>query len=120
MIIALGKEYGGMFANDDDLANDLVLAGKAVGDKLWRLPLGTEYDKLLNSPICDMKNIGPREGGSITAAQFLQRFIEDNTPWAHLDIAGMVWSERQVAPGTRARPAMCKITRYLIRMTAEN
>ena len=61
MIIALGKEYGGMFANDDDLANDLVLAGKAVGDKLWRLPLGTEYDKLLNSPICDMKNIGPRK-----------------------------------------------------------
>ncbi|MBT8430921.1 MAG: leucyl aminopeptidase [Altererythrobacter sp.] len=94
MIIALGKEYGGMFANDDDLADDLAAAGKQVGDKLWRLPLGPEYDKLINSPICDMKNIGPREGGSITAAQFLQRFIENDTPWAHLDIAGMVFSDK--------------------------
>ena len=94
MLIALGKEHGGMFANDDDLADDLAAAGKQVGDKLWRLPLGPEYDKLINSPICDMKNIGPREGGSITAAQFLKRFIENDTPWAHLDIAGMVWSDK--------------------------
>ena len=94
MIVALGKEHGGMFANDDDLADDLTAAGKQVGEKLWRLPLGPEYDKLINSPICDMKNIGPREGGSITAAQFLQRFIENDTPWAHLDIAGMVWSDK--------------------------
>ena len=94
MIIALGKEHGGMFANDDTLADDLAEAGKQVGDKLWRLPLSPEYDKLINSPICDMKNIGPREGGSITAAQFLQRFIENDTPWAHLDIAGMVFSDK--------------------------
>ena len=94
MIIALGKEYGGMFANDDSLAEDLAEAGLQVGDKLWRLPLGPAYDKLIDSPISDMKNIGPREGGSITAAQFLKRFIEDDTPWAHLDIAGMVWAEK--------------------------
>ncbi|MFZ9395310.1 MAG: leucyl aminopeptidase [Erythrobacter sp.] len=94
MIISLGHEHGGMFANDDDLANDLAEAGKAVGDKLWRMPLGSAYDKLIDSPISDMKNIGPREAGSITAAQFLKRFIENDTPWAHLDIAGMVWADK--------------------------
>ncbi|WP_086608952.1 leucyl aminopeptidase [Erythrobacter donghaensis] len=94
MIISLGNEYGGMFANDDTLAEQLAAAGKASGDKLWRMPLGANYDKLIDSPIADMKNIGPREGGSITAAQFLQRFVKDGTPWAHLDIAGMVWSNK--------------------------
>ncbi len=94
MIISLGNEYGGMFANDDTLAAQLTAAGKASGDKLWRMPLGPNYDKLIDSPVADMKNIGPREAGSITAAQFLQRFIKDGTPWAHLDIAGMVWSNK--------------------------
>jgi leucyl aminopeptidase len=94
MIISLGNEHGGMFANDDTLAEQLTAAGKTSGDKLWRMPLGPEYDKLIDSPIADMKNIGPREGGSITAAQFLQRFIKEGTPWAHLDIAGMVWSNK--------------------------
>ncbi|KUO54959.1 MAG: aminopeptidase [Sphingomonadales bacterium BRH_c3] len=94
MIISLGHEHGGMFANDDDLADDLLEAGKGVGDKLWRMPLGAAYDKLIDSPISDMKNIGPREAGSITAAQFLKRFIENGTPWAHLDIAGMVWADK--------------------------
>ena len=94
MIISLGHEHGGMFANDDDLADELAKAGKSVGDKLWRMPLGPAYDKLIDSPISDMKNIGPREAGSITAAQFLQRFIENDTPWAHLDIAGMVWAAK--------------------------
>lgn len=94
MIISLGNEYGGMFANDDTLAAQLTAAGQTSGDKLWRMPLGPNYDKLIDSPIADMKNIGPREGGSITAAQFLQRFIKDGTPWAHLDIAGMVWSQK--------------------------
>jgi leucyl aminopeptidase len=83
-----------MFANDDTLAEQLASAGKTSGDKLWRMPLGPNYDKLIDSPIADMKNIGPREGGSITAAQFLQRFVKDGTPWAHLDIAGMVWSNK--------------------------
>ena len=94
MIIALGHEHGGVFANDDTLAEDLLAAGKQSGDKLWRLPLGPAYDKLIDSPIADMKNVGPRPAGSITAAQFLQRFIADGTPWAHCDIAGMVWSDK--------------------------
>jgi leucyl aminopeptidase len=94
MIIALGNEHGGMFANDDTLAEQLAAAGKATGDKLWRMPLGSAYDKLIDSPIADIKNVGPREAGSITAAQFLQRFIRNGTPWAHLDIAGMVWANK--------------------------
>lgn len=94
MIISLGHEYGGMFANDDTLAAQLDAAGKASGDKLWRMPLGSAYDKLIDSPIADIRNIGPREAGSITAAQFLQRFVRSGTPWAHLDIAGMVWSSK--------------------------
>jgi Leucyl aminopeptidase len=94
MIISLGHEHGGLFSNDDDLAGDLLAAGKASGDKLWRFPLSPAYDKLIDSPIADMKNVGPRWGGSITAAQFLQRFVEEGTPWAHLDIAGMVWADK--------------------------
>ncbi|MEQ9662375.1 MAG: leucyl aminopeptidase [Parasphingopyxis sp.] len=91
MIIALGFEHGGCFANDDGLAEQLLAAGTSSGDKLWRMPLGKAYDKLLDSPIADMKNVGPREAGSITAAQYLQRFVQDGVKWAHLDIAGMVW-----------------------------
>ncbi|MFL0356066.1 leucyl aminopeptidase [Erythrobacter sp. GH1-10] len=94
MIIALGHEHGGLFANDDDLADQLLDAGKTVGDKLWRLPIGPAYDKLIDSPIADMKNVGPRPAGSITAAQFLHRFIKKGMPWAHLDVAGMVWSDK--------------------------
>ncbi len=94
MMIALGMEHGGLFANDDSLADDLLAAGKSSGDKLWRFPLAPEYDKLINSPIADMKNVGPRWAGSITAAQYLQRFIDDGVAWAHLDIAGMVWSDK--------------------------
>ena len=94
MIISLGHEHGGMFANDDALATQLVAAGGAVGDPLWRMPLGEAYNKLIDSQIADMKNIGPREGGSITAAQFIQRFVDDGVAWAHLDIAGMVWAAK--------------------------
>ncbi|WP_427965880.1 leucyl aminopeptidase [Altererythrobacter sp.] len=94
MIITLGNEHGGMFANDDDLADELLASGKRTGDKLWRLPLSPAYDKLINSPIADMQNIGPKFAGSITAAQFLKRFVDDGTPWAHLDIAGMVWADK--------------------------
>ena len=92
MVISLGHEQAGMFANDDDLAARLQAAGEISGDKLWRMPLGPAYDKLIDSPIADMKNVGPREGGSITAAQFIQRFVDKGTPWAHLDIAGTVWA----------------------------
>ena len=94
MIVALGHENGGMFANDDTLADTLLAAGKATGDTLWRFPLSATYDKLIDSPIADMKNVGPRGAGSITAAQFIQRFVDEGVKWAHLDIAGMVWSDK--------------------------
>ncbi|HVR92078.1 MAG TPA: leucyl aminopeptidase [Novosphingobium sp.] len=94
MIISLGHEHGGMFSNDDALADRLLAAGKASGDGLWRLPLGAAYDKLIDSPIADMKNVGPREGGAITAAQFIQRYVDKGRPWAHLDIAGMAWAAK--------------------------
>lgn len=94
MIIALGHDHGGMFSNDDGLADMLNDAGKTAGDPLWRMPLGASYDKLIDSPIADIKNVGPRQAGSITAAQFLKRFIKPGVKWAHLDIAGMVWADK--------------------------
>lgn len=87
ILVALGKEYAGLFSNNDELSEKLTEAGTVTGEKVWRLPLGKAYDKLINSTIADMKNIGGRGAGSITAAQFLQRFVDD-VPWAHLDIAG--------------------------------
>ena len=87
IMVALGKEYAGLFANDDKLAAELSAAGEAVGEKVWRMPLHKAYDKLIDGKNADMKNIGGRFGGAITAAQFIQRFIKD-TPWAHLDVAG--------------------------------
>ncbi len=87
IIVSLGHEYAGLFSNDDKLAERLVEAGKLSGERLWRMPLGPEYDKQIDSKFADMKNTGGRMGGAITAAQFLQRFV-DKTPWAHLDIAG--------------------------------
>lgn len=94
IIAALAHEYAGLFTNNDALAADLTAAGQGSGEKLWRFPMGATYDKLLDSPIADMKNIGGRYAGSITAAQFLARFIENDTPWAHLDIAGTVWTDK--------------------------
>ena len=94
MIIALGHEYAGLFSNDDDLSEKLQLAGEATGEKVWRFPLADAYDKMIESPAADMKNIGGRPAGSITAAQFLQRFVK-KTPWAHLDIAGVAWSSKE-------------------------
>ena len=87
VMVALGQFHAGLFSNDDDLAAKLTAVGTTTGEKLWRLPLGPEYDKLIDSKNADMKNIGGRYGGAIIAAQFLQRFVKD-TPWAHLDIAG--------------------------------
>jgi len=87
IMVALGTEHSGMFCNNDELAERLTRAGQATGEKVWRMPLDSEYDKLIDSQFADMKNTGGRHGGSITAAQFLQRFV-DGTPWAHLDIAG--------------------------------
>ncbi|MBO9696773.1 MAG: leucyl aminopeptidase [Sphingopyxis sp.] len=94
MVISLGHEYAGIFANDDKLAADLIAAGEVSNNRLWRFPLSPAYDKLIDSPIADMKNVGPREGGSITAAQFLKRYVEDGVAWAHLDIAGMAWADK--------------------------
>jgi leucyl aminopeptidase len=87
IVVALAQEYSGMFANDDELATKLEAAGKATGEKVWRMPLAKAYDKMIDSKVADMKNTGGRHGGSITAAQFLQRFV-NGTPWVHLDIAG--------------------------------
>src|SRR3546814_1348935 len=77
MVISLGHEYAGVFSNDDKLAEQLTAAGTATGDLLWRFPLGEAYDKQIESQIADMKNMGPRYGGSITAAQFIKRFVEE-------------------------------------------
>jgi leucyl aminopeptidase len=96
IIIALGHEHAGMFSNNDELAEKLAAIGKATGEKVWRMPLGDAYDKLIRSDIADMKNIGGRPGGSISAAQFIQRFVNDK-PWVHLDIAGMAWSTKDAA-----------------------
>jgi leucyl aminopeptidase len=88
ILVALGTEYAGLFSNNDELAERLMQVGLATGERVWRMPLGPEYDKQIDSQFADMKNTGgSRHGGSITAAQFLQRFVDD-TPWAHLDIAG--------------------------------
>jgi leucyl aminopeptidase len=87
IMVALGTEYAGLFSNNDELAERLSKVGLSTGERVWRMPLGPEYDKQIDSQFADVKNAGGRNGGSITAAQFLQRFVDD-TPWAHLDIAG--------------------------------
>jgi leucyl aminopeptidase len=94
ILVSLGHEWAGLFANDEDLAAKLQKAGEESSDKLWRMPLGEPFDRLIDSPIADMKNVGPREGGSITAAQFIQRFIESGVKWAHIDMAGKAWSDK--------------------------
>ena len=95
IIMALGEEYAGLFSNNNELSSKIEKAGEKVGEKVWRLPLHENYDKLMNSPVADIQNINYVGGaGSITAAQFLQRFILNKTPWAHLDIAGMAFSKK--------------------------
>ena len=94
IIVSLGSEYAGLFSNDDKLSKQLIGAGEEVEEKVWRMPLNKNYDKLIDSKNADMQNINYVGGaGSTTAAQFLQRFILNNTPWAHLDIAGMAFSK---------------------------
>ena len=115
IIVALGHEHAGMFCNDDALATQLLAAGEATGETLWRMPLGEAYDKLIKSDIADMKNIGGRPGGAIIAAQFLQRFVRG--PWAHLDIAGTAWSSKD--RGTVPKGATAYGVRLLDRLVAE-
>ena len=94
IIVSLGSEYAGLFSNDDKLSNQLIDAGEKTEEKVWRMPLNKNYDKLIDSKNADMQNINYVGGaGSTTAAQFLQRFIINKTPWAHLDIAGMAFSK---------------------------
>ena len=95
IIMALGEEYAGLFSNNDELSKNIFKASENVNEKVWRLPLHKNYDKLMDSPIADVQNINYAGGaGAITAAQFLQRFIINKTPWAHLDIAGMAFSKK--------------------------
>jgi leucyl aminopeptidase len=94
IVVSLGHEHAGLFSNDDRLSERLAKAGTATGERVWRMPLSAEYDKLIDSKFADVKNTGGRMAGAITAAQFLQRFV-DKTPWAHLDIAGTGFSSPQ-------------------------
>ena len=95
IIVSLGEEYAGLFSNNDDLSNKIFEVSKKIGEKVWRLPLNENYNKLMDSTVADVQNINYSGGaGSITAAQFLQRFIINKTPWAHLDIAGMAFSKK--------------------------
>jgi leucyl aminopeptidase len=97
ILVSLGHEFAGLFTPNDDLAQQLLAAGESSGDKLWRQPLAESFDRLIDSPIADMKNVGPREGGAITAAQFIKLFVDDGVRWAHLDIAGKAWSDKPSA-----------------------
>lgn len=98
IVISLGHHHAGLFTNSDDLADELTKAGLAEGERVWRLPMGSEYDSLLKSKFADMRNIGGRAAGSITAAQFLKRFVKDGVRWAHIDIAGVAWVEGEKSP----------------------
>jgi leucyl aminopeptidase len=98
IVVALGNTYAGCFSNDDDLAKKLVVTGEKVNEKLWRMPLHSDYESMIKSDIADIANLGNVRGaaGSATAAQFLQKFV-NNVPWAHLDIAGMAWNKKPEA-----------------------
>jgi len=117
IIIALGDQYAGLFSNDDKLADKLTAAGKAVGETVWRLPVDDAYDKQIKSEIADMMNVGGREGGSITAAMFLKRFV-NGVKWAHLDIAGVTWGKKD-GPVT-PKGATAFGVRLLDRLVADN
>ena len=100
VVVALGHENAGVFSNDDALCGALLNAATVEGEGAWRLPLGDAYAKLLKSRVADVKNVGNRTAGTITAAQFLHRFVQAGTPWCHIDIAGVTWSGK----GTRLSP----------------
>lgn len=119
IIVALGHERAGLFSNNTQLSNRLRVAGSSIGEKLWRMPLGPKYDKLIDSEIADMKNVSNgRDGGSITAAQFLQRFVQDGVAWAHLDIAGVAWSGK--GDHTTPKGATAFGVRLLDKLVADN
>jgi len=117
IIVALGQEYAGLFANNDELAERLSGAGAATGERVWRMPLDPEYDKIIDSKFADMKNTGGRHGGAITAAQLLARFV-GKTAWAHLDIAGTALG----SPQTEINKSWCSGwgVRLLDRLVADH
>jgi leucyl aminopeptidase len=117
IMVALGTAHAGLFSNNDTLSERLTDAGKATGELLWRMPMADVYDKMINTDAADMKNIGGRFAGAITAAQFLKRFVKD-TPWAHLDIAGVTWSDKE-AP-TVPKGATAFGVRLLERLVADH
>ncbi len=98
IVVGLGHHHAGLFTGHDDMATALTEAGQASGERVWRLPMGPEYDRLLKSKFADMRNIGGRAAGSITAAQFLKRFVDEDMPWTHLDIAGVAWVNGEKEP----------------------
>jgi leucyl aminopeptidase len=119
IIVALGHERAGLFSNNTPLSDNLRKAGSETGEKLWRMPLGSGYDKLIDSEIADMRNVSNgRDGGSITAAQFLQRFVQEGVAWAHLDIAGMAWSNK--GNNTTPKGATAYGVRLLDRFVADS
>ena len=118
IIIALGKDYAGLYANDDALADKLLAASKAENELLWRMPLPAAYEKQIESLAADMKNVGGRPGGSITAALFLQKYVA-GLPWAHLDIAGVAWRQPSSDP-TIPEGAAGFGVRLLNRLVADN
>jgi leucyl aminopeptidase len=118
IIVSLGHHHAGIFANDDKLAEQLSAAGKATGEAVWRLPLGDAYDRQVRSNIADMKNVGGRDAGSITAAQILQRFVQEGVAWAHIDIAGVAWSNSDTSTVPKGGTAFG--VRLLDRLVADN
>ena len=102
-MVSLGKQIAGLWTDDDDLAKELEAVSKSSGEKMWRMPMAHEYAEQLESPFADLKNLGTRFGGSITAALFLQNFVEKGKPFAHIDIAGPVWVDGKGATGYGAK-----------------
>jgi leucyl aminopeptidase len=101
IIVSLGNEMAGLFTNSTEFGNEIIESGELAGELYWRMPMGKNWNKMIDSKIADMKNIGGKGGGSTTAAEFLYRFVDNDRNWAHLDIAGMAWNEsgNDVVPG---------------------
>jgi leucyl aminopeptidase len=118
IIVSLGMDVAGLFSNNDELSQNLLEASKAEAEPLWRMPMPAQYDRNIDSPIADMKNVGARPGGAITAALFIQRFIDGGLPWAHLDIAGTAWRKNGAVP-TSPEGATGFGVRLLNRMVAD-
>ena len=116
-VVALGAHASGLMSNDDELADDLLASGQRTGDRVWRLPVWSEYQKQIDSPFADMANVGGRAAGTITAACFLSRFTEDYR-WAHIDIAGTAWTSGK-SKGSTGRPVPLLLDYILTRANVD-